>query len=147
MLSLGLPYLNEWEQSIATHFFYQADQIGQSVDIEGFVRMVQADLRIRTVISVGQDSLVLGPLQTDTLRAQWQGRTFDVAAVDAIRARIDSAGAAGPSGQTVPQSLLTADAGLESIRIRILFRSLAGQVEEGRVTINTALAEVLLDRR
>ncbi|MGH7503951.1 MAG: DUF4153 domain-containing protein [Longimicrobiales bacterium] len=147
MERLGLSYVNQWQTSAVTPFYHQAEPFGQSIDIEGFESMMHADIRNRTAIAVDPDSLVVGPLETDTLRVRWQGQTIDIASVDSMRARIDRAGPAGPASYGLLQSLLTVDAELDGLRMRILFRTLAGQVEDGRVQVHTALADILLDRR
>jgi len=149
MVTLGLPYINQWDAPFTDYFFHQAEQLGQSVDIEGFSRLIQVELNRRTAIAVGEDSLILGPLERDSLIAEWRGQRVLIVSVASIRAGIDSAGASpSPRGPVIPQSLLTVDATLEDLRLRLLIRSLGGQIQDARgVLINTAVADVLLDRR
>lgn len=148
MVTLGLPYMNQWEAPATDYFFHQADQLGQSVDIGGFVRLVQVELNRRTVIAVGEDSLIVGPLESDSLIAEWRGQRVLIASVESIRARIDSAGASpSPRGPAIPQSLLTVDADLDELRLRVLIRSLGGQIQDGgRILINNAIADILVNR-
>jgi hypothetical protein len=43
--------------------------------------------------------------------------------------------------------LLTVDTEFRDLRIRIMFRALGGQIQDDRVLINTALADVLVGHR
>jgi hypothetical protein len=92
MVSLGLPYVNQWEGQTADYFFHQSEAFGTSVDVRGFELLVPAELNRRTAIAIDGDSLVFAPLERDSIVATWQGEQTVIATVSAIRARVDSAG-------------------------------------------------------
>jgi hypothetical protein len=148
MVSLGLPYVNQWEGQTADYFFHQSEAFGTSVDVRGFELLVPAELNRRTAIAIDGDSLVFAPLERDSIVATWQGEQTVIATVSAIRARVDSAGeSSSPRAPNVDRSLLTVDTEFRDLRIRIMFRALGGQIQDDRVLINTALADVLVGHR
>ena len=146
MRRLGLAYVNRREGGAGGQFFHLAEPGGPAVDVTGFETLRHVNLMQRTAIAIGEDSLVLGPIEGIAVPLLWQGSPAGTVLLESVIAGLGP-GTPRPAGAVEAQPAIVLDADAGGIRLRLVISQITGTRTDSATTITAASADLLIGRR